>query len=1544
MRIGVFAKTFCFALAILASPPAVVAQVQINQNFISQGPAPTSGPFEIMGSADAANGTEGTSTGAVQAVLVDPLLGPDTIFIGATSGGIWKSTDRGSTWTPLTDNQSILSIASLGFDASDNTGQTLIAGKGITSSGSWSPALYTSGDWPLIHSTDGGTNWTPLAGSTAFANQNVVGVAANGGTIMAATFDQGCPTCPNGPTNQYGLYRSVDGGKSFTLINSDGPISSLPAGAVTALVADKSDPTHATFYAAVTSPTDMASQGVYVTKDSGETWRPFFTKDTTPAGGDNILATDFDNQFVFRLATAPNGSVAISVIGDQPSEMINGEPCTLENGCAKLKGLYLGTSATLGSSSWTALQPPDTNSDGGALYKAGLTIDPNSPSDSPIVYVSGDYTEVAPTYPSPVFRVPSFCVADAVDNCSTRLICELNSDGVCVTGSTPTGAAHADSRALAVDSAGNLLLVGDGGVYKLSNPQNDNGVWSGLNTTLQVHEPYQIGYGAYAKRLVVAAQDTGVALQTEPNSPLYTPLQGFDGYVALARDVNDTSFADRPVSVYYTSSYYIAGLTRLIVDGDGKTVSPEVFPDPENGTKVGVPVTCTLLGQTKNCGFITDTEWNSVVLNRIDQSRLAIAGEFPSPDSPAPAVFVAEDKEPASATSVNLDLTNVGFVPGSVIDIRMAYGAPGNPNAILVGGDPLSGSDYGSLYFSETAGEASLNQLTTYQGDIPISMVFGMNDKNFYVADGTNLWGKKAGTDFTNYDSQLSYQGVTGASSVEFINNNGVDALLVGGLMLCPSGTCASWQSPIAVADSDKRGELHDWRPFGSGLPNALVYDMSYNPVADVLAVAGVGRGVWTLYDVTSYFSQAKVLQFGLAGNDSRPIAAEVLTDGTRLDGKIFSRSLKKYGPGTMFVDGIASYTGGTTIFDGTLQLGTGGESGSILGDVSFCSETIDPRNGLKACNQGIDKFLVFDRSDTYSFDGAISGSGQVVQNGTGKTILTGNSTYTGPTLVKEGALIVNGSIASSVGVNFGALLGGGGSVGATNVAAGGTLAPGNSIGTLTVNGNLNLDPGAIYEVEANAQGKSDKTIVKGTVNLTGATLRILAAGGAYKPKTDYVIIDNDGSDGVNGTFGQVTNNLAFLTPSIVYDGGTGNDVVLALINTIFDFCSVTQTSNQCNVANAISQFPIDNPLYLAVISQTEQGARQAFDALSGELHATVAGTLADDSRYVRDAMLGRMMQATYSDGAGEFASLAAAGPQVASLDGQAMALGYDGKSLIAPERAPLAFWTRAFGAWGNFNGDGNAASADRDLGGFISGMDANIGGSWRAGLATGASFSNVSVDARYSSADIETYHLGGYIGGMAGAVALRGGGAWAWNNIDTSRAVVFPGFYERQNASYDADTGQLFGEVAYPTQMGGMALEPFGGLAYVSIDSDRFRERGGALASLRGDTNQDVDYSTVGLRAATIMHWGEMLVTPHVSAAWQHAFDDVTPEAALAFASTGIGFNIAGVPLAEDSALLDAGLDVALGDRTTAGVSYTGQYGDGVTDNGVKGRFTWLF
>jgi hypothetical protein len=87
MFCGLPARLLCFvvvAVSLVSSP--AIAQVQINQNFIAQGPSPSVGPFDIVGSADAANGAEGTVTGAVQAILLDPMLGPK-MFIGSPNGG-----------------------------------------------------------------------------------------------------------------------------------------------------------------------------------------------------------------------------------------------------------------------------------------------------------------------------------------------------------------------------------------------------------------------------------------------------------------------------------------------------------------------------------------------------------------------------------------------------------------------------------------------------------------------------------------------------------------------------------------------------------------------------------------------------------------------------------------------------------------------------------------------------------------------------------------------------------------------------------------------------------------------------------------------------------------------------------------------------------------------------------------------------------------------------------------------------------------------------------------------------------------------------------------------------------------------------------------------------------------------------------------------------------------------------------------------------------------------------------------------------------------
>jgi len=68
--------------------------------------------------------------------------------------------------------------------------------------------------------------------------------------------------------------------------------------------------------------------------------------------------------------------------------------------------------------------------------------------------------------------------------------------------------------------------------------------------------------------------------------------------------------------------------------------------------------------------------------------------------------------------------------------------------------------------------------------------------------------------------------------------------------------------------------------------------------------------------------------------------------------------------------------------------LGNGGAGGSFVGNVAFCSDGANP-----LCNAATTKALTFNRSDIFTFAGAISGPGQVGQIGTGTTILTANST-----------------------------------------------------------------------------------------------------------------------------------------------------------------------------------------------------------------------------------------------------------------------------------------------------------------------------------------------------------------------------------------------------------------------------------------------------------------------------------------------------------------------------------------------------------------------
>jgi outer membrane autotransporter protein len=273
-----------------------------------------------------------------------------------------------------------------------------------------------------------------------------------------------------------------------------------------------------------------------------------------------------------------------------------------------------------------------------------------------------------------------------------------------------------------------------------------------------------------------------------------------------------------------------------------------------------------------------------------------------------------------------------------------------------------------------------------------------------------------------------------------------------------------------------------------------------------------------------------------------------------------------------------------------------------------------------------------------------------------------------------------------------------------------------------------------------------------------------------------------------------------------------------------------------------------------------------------------------------------------------------------------------------------FAIWGHAFGSFGHFDTDGNAARLGRSIGGMFIGGDGAVGDHWRLGALGGYSRSRFDVDARASSGTSDNYHLGGYGGGEWGAFGLRYGGAYAWHDLHTSRRAVFTGFADQLAAAYRAGTGQVLGEVGYQLRAGKVRYEPYANLAYVNLRTQAFTESGGPAALAVAAQSTDAAFTTLGLRAQTTLAAGPGETTLRGTLGWRHAYGDVVPTSTMTFLAGGDAFLIAGVPIARNALVLEAGLDVKLKPAATLGVSYSGQYGSGVTDQGMKANLTMKF
>jgi fibronectin-binding autotransporter adhesin len=648
---------------------------------------------------------------------------------------------------------------------------------------------------------------------------------------------------------------------------------------------------------------------------------------------------------------------------------------------------------------------------------------------------------------------------------------------------------------------------------------------------------------------------------------------------------------------------------------------------------------------------------------------------------------------------------------------------------------------------------------------------------------------------------------------------------------------------------------------------------------------------------------------------------------------------------------GNNTYTGTTTIQSGgILQLGNGGTSGSVAGPITDNgtvefnrSNTVtyagvisgsgtvnqigagtlilsgaNTYNGGTTVSSGTlqgtttslhgnvtdEANLTFNQTTTGTYAGAVVGLGTMSVTGSGDVTLTATSTYSGTTTISAGTLTVMGSLAGPVTV-AGGKLNGTGTVGAVNVTSG-TLAPGDAIGTLHVNGNVALGNGTTYAVEVSPTA-ADETIATGAVTIGSATtLAVTQDAGTYTAN-DYKLIS---AASVAGSFTAVTGDTFTGFNSTIQYSATGVDLILSAVPppapVTFLFGTFGQTADQVAVGDAVTAGPATGALYITLGGVVSNH--------TSEVPSTLAQLSGDIHASLRSAMIedGKIIRDTVINHA------------IGSGDG-------------------ITVWGAGFGAYGTVEGDGDAADVHHNDSGVIIGADMPVAEEINVGLGMALTGQAITVPSESAAASGSTNHVIGYANWTDAAWVASLGWDYGWGANQVTRQIT--AFSETDSDHQSNMLGQVFGEVGYKIHSDVVALEPYLDLANVNARTGAFSETGGIAALDGGAKAGSENYSTLGVRATLpAISIAGIGVVPDFNLGWQHAFTRFVSNQTLTFASTGESFAVAGVPLDTDAAAVQAGLDFVLAPNATLDIGYDGNVSGRVQDHAVRGDLAWRF
>ena len=537
---------------------------------------------------------------------------------------------------------------------------------------------------------------------------------------------------------------------------------------------------------------------------------------------------------------------------------------------------------------------------------------------------------------------------------------------------------------------------------------------------------------------------------------------------------------------------------------------------------------------------------------------------------------------------------------------------------------------------------------------------------------------------------------------------------------------------------------------------------------------------------------------------------------------------------GGVTLTGNNTYTGGTLLSFGTLaaysdsNLGTGDITldNGTLEVPSFSSSSFSTSKAISLTSNGgfLNASLGGGTGGLNDFDGVISGTGGLGIDGSGNIVLNAVNTYTGPTTVLSGVLVLGDAshpgaqVAGPVSVSNTALLQGNGSILGALTNNGEVEGGSNNNGTLTVASYDQTSNGMLLVSLTPAQ--ASLLGVNGSAALDGY-LSVSAQTANYGVRYQYVILS---ADSITGQFSTPGYSLpANFAPLLAY-GSTA--VTFTMFRTNADFTTWASGANQTALGNDLnglvtagaatdSFYNKLNELYLL---PSGQGA--ALGQMTGSLYTAVPGVLLDNLQFEDSLLFDRLEGST---GAGMPGAQAAVAGGILSAEVQGPAANASG--LANPTVRGL--WLENTDSAGSVNGDSNVGAFNKSNYGFLAGYDMELSKGFVGGVMGGYTHTDVTSTDASAKAGVDEIQFGIYGNKKFGGVEIALAAAYGVDHFKDSRTITLGTDVNQVAGTYDGSQIQAALQGDYPLDFSGFTVKPLAGFQYAHLSENAFTETG---------------------------------------------------------------------------------------------------------------------